>query len=136
TEPTTEQGLRHNECAFKAAICEETARVCAERFGKELRAIVLSGSVARDEAIVVGEGARHKLLGDADIGLVFHDGVKQPDSTVLASASQELERGLLGIGLASEIGLSAIDGRYLATLPRHIFTYELRTHGLVIWGDR
>src|SRR5437867_3961265 len=55
---------------LKAMICEETAATCAEFYGEHLRAVVLTGSLARDEATFVDDGVACALLGDADFLVV------------------------------------------------------------------
>src|ERR1035441_7202669 len=51
-------------------ICSTMAALCREQVGSNLRALVLTGSLARDEASVqLREGEVH-VLGDADFLLV------------------------------------------------------------------
>ena len=57
--------------AVKIAICEQTQDYCLQKYGRRLRAIVLTGSLAREEATVVREAQRCHLLGDADFLLLF-----------------------------------------------------------------
>jgi hypothetical protein len=73
-------------------------------------------------------------LGDAEFYLVFRK-VDAATEIAVSSAAEHIERYLLSLGLAGKIGLSAVDKRYLAGMPRHILTYELRSCGRVIWGD-
>jgi len=120
----------------KGDICEETRRVCVGLYGESLRAVVLTGSLARDEATFVKEGAHWRLLGDADFFLVFHDGARQPSHLSADPIGPAIEDVLYGKGLIASIGLSPVDSSYLCTLTRCIAAYELRTCGRVIWGDR
>ena len=47
--------------AVKIAICEQTQDYCLQKYGRRLRAIVLTGSLAREEATVVREAQRCHL---------------------------------------------------------------------------
>ncbi len=120
---------------LKATICEETARQCAAEFGDPLRGMVLTGSLARDEATFLAEGQRCKLLGDAEFLLVFHERTALPSAPSLNVLSKRIENGLFGREILGHIALSAVHPAYLRKLRPHIFAYELRTCGQVIWGD-
>jgi hypothetical protein len=122
-------------CDSKTAICEETARVCVERFGEKLRALVLTGSLARDEATFVNENTCRTLLGDADFFLVLHDSTHRLSIASLESAGQEVKSALQQRGVIASIGLGAVDVSYLRRMPPHISTFELRSFGCVVWGD-
>jgi hypothetical protein len=136
----------HNECLTsqevsgcarraKAVICETTARLCREAFGNSLRAIVLTGSLARDEATFVEEGASCRLLGDADVFLVFDRTSKVPLPVRIASITAEIETALRLQDIHGAVSLAAVDAAYLRGLPRHIASYELRSCGEVIAGE-
>ena len=102
---------------LKSAICDQTARICREHY-RNLRAIVLSGSLARDEATFV-EGERHwRLLGDADFFLVFDDRLCLPDPRDVESTAKEIKAVLYENGLLAAVGLAAVPASYLRKLPR------------------
>jgi hypothetical protein len=138
TAPRTEPSApsQAGGCVPKAIICEETTRVCAARYGHALRAIVLTGSLARDEATFVEEGSSWRLLGDADFFLVFPSRSRLPSQLEIDSASREIEDALRKRALVGSVGLAPVDIRYLRGLPNHISPYELRTCGQVLWGER
>jgi hypothetical protein len=121
---------------LKPAICQATSQLCAEWFGGLLRAIVLTGSLARDEATFVREGKQWKLLGDAEFLLVFDQEDRLPSSSIIARLEQEIEHHLLEGGSSAHIELGPVPTRYLRTMPPEIFAYELRTRGQVVWGER
>ena len=121
---------------LKRTICEETVRICSCRYGKSLRAIVLTGSLARDEATLIDEGMHWRLLGDAEFFLVFHDAAHLPSAADAEFEAREVKRALWGHGLIASVGLSPVDGSYFQCLPRYIATYELRSCGRVLWGDQ
>jgi hypothetical protein len=121
---------------LKPAICQTTSQLCAERCGGMLRAIVLTGSLARDEATFTHEGGRRKLLGDAEFLLVFDQNAVLPSSAIIDQLEGEIEHHLLKGGLSAHVELSPVHTRYLRTMPPAILAYELRTYGQVVWGER
>jgi hypothetical protein len=121
--------------ALRTTICEEVAVECAQFFGRGLRSIVLTGSLARDEATFKKEEDGWALLGDADYLLVLRKGADLPHASEVNSISQAVEARLRGHGINARVGLNMVLPSYFSALPRHIFTYELRSCGRVIWGD-
>ncbi len=121
---------------LKAAICRATSQLCGERFGGMLRAIVLTGSLARDEATFVRQGERWSLWGDAEFLLVFDQEGVLPSSSIIDRVEREIEHHLLQGGLSGHVELSPFHTSYLRTMPPEIFAYELRTYGQVVWGER
>jgi hypothetical protein len=122
-------------CAPWAAIDEVAGQVCAERFSRGLRAVVLTGSLAREEGTLTLSHGRWDLLGDAEFLLIFHEHARLPTLQHLQELCRLIEAGLLERGLQAKIGLSPVHPSYLRTLKPHIFAYELRTCGRVVWGD-
>lgn len=117
------------------AISEETARLCAERFGRALKAVVLTGSLARDEATVIPDAGGVRLLSDAEFLLVFDPLAALPSPAAVEALRRQVEAALAARYLRPCLTLSAAHPRYLQRLQPHIFAYELRTCGRVIWGD-
>jgi hypothetical protein len=110
------------------------ARVCSDRFGTTLRAVVLTGSLARGEGTWVRRGEGGQLLGDADIFLVFHSGTPMPANGTRA-VREAIERALAEDDVVADVTLAPVYPEFLARLPRHIATFELRECGRVLWGD-
>jgi hypothetical protein len=127
-----EQVLRF---ALKSLISQEVARLSREQCGQRLRAVVLTGSLARDEATFVQEGEGWRALGDAEFILVFdpHLLLLAHDLELLRS---RIEDSLLRQGVRVAIGLRATGTTDLRKMRPCIFTYELRVCGQVIWGDQ
>lgn len=121
--------------AFKQAICEETMRLCVERYSSGLRAVVLTGSLAREEGTCVKENGGWALLSDAEFLLVFHSGAPLPLLGEQDALRQAVERRLEEIGIRCHLLLSACYPEYLAKLGPHIFASELKACGQVVWGD-
>ena len=132
---TKMQTAQKTAAGWNAIVTEETTRICRSRFGEALRAIVLTGSAARDESTFVEDGGDWKLLGDADFFLVFRDGSPLPDSALVEAAACDVKAALANRSLTACVGLSPVERAYFAKLPRHIATYELRMSGRVIWGS-
>ena len=63
---TRNRSQTKDAAALRATIGTETARLCAERYGVHLRAVVLTGSLARDEATWRTDGIKWSALGDAE----------------------------------------------------------------------
>jgi hypothetical protein len=118
-----------------SVICEETVHLALRRYHDSLRAIVLTGSLARDEATFVQDSSRSRLLGDADFFLVFHDGRRLPPSSEVTMLAREIGNALRDRGLDARMGLAPVHGAYFRNMPRRILTYELRVCGRVVWGD-
>ena len=140
-------------------ICEQAKTACIRAFGQRLLAIVLTGSLARQEATVVirfplettqpvqrdtdngeretGDGKRATsqalaLLGDADFLLVFR---QDGDAAGLNRIAREIECALQAGGIAVDVGLGAVAPGYFSSLPPSTFAYELKACGRVVWGD-
>lgn len=132
SEPVSVAGtadvLRHT-------ICGEIVRLCAERYGGQLRAIVLTGSMARDEATFALDGNRWNVSGDVEFLLIFHDNAPLPPSGDLDALHREAEVELSLRNLVCHVSLSCVHSTYLRKLKPHVFAYELKTCGQVVWGE-
>lgn len=100
-----------------------------------LQAIVLTGSLARDEATIIKHSQGLELLGDADFLAVFDPSSPMPSVLQDAALSHKIEEFLLKEGLRCTVHAHAVSPQYFQALPRAIFSYELRKCGRVIWGD-
>ena len=120
---------------LRAAIGEQVAAACAARYGTDLRAVVVTGSLARDEVTTREDQGRRRLLGDAEFLLVFHQAVRLPDATDVERLRQQVEDSLASHGVEGRLSLSSVHPLYLARLTPHIFAYELKACGQVVWGD-
>ena len=65
---------------LRVAIDEQVAAACASRYGNDLRAVVVTGSLARDEVTAREDQGRRRLLGDAEFLLIFHETARLPDA--------------------------------------------------------
>jgi hypothetical protein len=121
--------------ALRATISSQTARLCAEQYAGQLRAVVLTGSLARDEATWRPAGNASKALGDAEFLLVFADRAPLPDVSDVQHLTQRIDSQLAELGIVCPITLSPVHATYLRRLRPAVFAYELRTSGQVVWGD-
>ncbi len=120
--------------ALRETICSEIVLSCTHEFGATLQAVVLTGSLARDEATVVFKRDLTFFSSDADCLLVFPATI-EPSTERLARLSAEIEKGLFTAGIEVAIGLAAVAPTYFDELPAHSYTYELRNSGKVLWGE-
>ena len=117
------------------SICASTTEVLRAAHGNALRAIVLTGSLARDEATFVPHSEGLELLGDADFLAVLNADSSMPTVSEEAALSRKIQEILLTKGLRCMVSAHAVSPVYFQTLPRTIFSYELRKCGRVVWGD-
>lgn len=103
--------------------------------GNTLQAIVLTGSLARDEATIIKHSDGSELLGDADFLVVFSAGSPMPNAAEETVLSHKIEELLLREALRCTVHARAVSPEYFRALPRAIFSYELRKCGRVAWGD-
>lgn len=118
------------------AIVDTTVRECEQRHANSLRAVVLTGSMARAEESALVEGGVCRFLGDAEFLLIFRRGSLFPKPGERAALEDAIGRRLRRRGVVCPIHLAAVTTRYLRRLPPHIFSYELRTSGKVVSGDK
>lgn len=120
---------------LREAICAEVRSACVARFGDDLRAIVLTGSVARDEATFTASSEGAALRGDAEFLLVFQEKSSPPAAAAVSRLTAEISKNLAQKKITAKMDLSAVPPKYFRRLPPHIFSYELRECGKVIHGD-
>ncbi len=121
--------------AFQEAICEATVQSAVANYGDNLKAIVLTGSLARQEGTFFREGDCWIQFGDSEFLLVFNEKAKLPLSEDLFVVQETIESELLRHGLKCRVSLAAVLPTYLRRLQPHIFAYELLTCGRVLWGE-
>jgi hypothetical protein len=122
-------------CALREIIGRQAAQLSFEMHGKSLRAVVLTGSLARDEATLVKGKKNWRLLGDAEFLLIFDARAPLPPKIDMSLLRQNVETSIYRLGIAGEVSFSASHPKYLRGLRPHIFAYELRNCGQVVGGD-
>lgn len=110
--------------------------VLACQFERPL-AIVLSGSMARDEHTVLHLDAFSQVLGDAEFYLVFARRAQaRAFASHVAGLVQEIERRLVAVGIRCPVNFAMPTLKRFRQMSPHIMGYELRTTGKVVWGER
>ena len=120
---------------LKDLICRETVAVVRHRLGEQVQALVLAGSLARNEATFVEKADGWRLLGDAEMFVVLPKRVPHSPPELLKSLCGEITARTSRSGLQCEVTLSAVHPSFFQRLTPHIFAYELRTSGQVLMGD-
>ena len=131
-----ESGADLGSYELRSLICAATVQMCTTMLGSRLRAIVLTGSLARNEATFSASPSSFTFLSDADFLLVLDEGRKDPNSAELHNLEKLVEARLLEeTAISVHVGLVTVYPHYFPNLPPTTFTYELKTNGTVIWGD-
>ncbi len=113
-------------------IVSESSRLCAAAVGDCARAIVLTGSMSRGETTLKRDGAIWRVLGDATFLVVSDD----PIELRVVELEQKIERALLHLGVKCKIVVVTATTASLRKMRPHIYAYELRERGIVVWGDK
>lgn len=123
----SQSALRQRICAIAGAVLDDIA-------GTALRALVLTGSVARDEAGFDIQEGRCKVRGDAEFLVVLHDhaGISAAQERLIRERVQT-DLGHAGIDCSVSVGF--VRAQYLVDLRPHIFGYELKVCGVVVMGE-
>ncbi|HET9400053.1 MAG TPA: hypothetical protein VFO34_03795 [Candidatus Acidoferrales bacterium] len=123
------------QALLKRVLAAESATHVQQQFLETARALVLTGSLARNEATLARSNGEWVSNSDADFFLIIRDGARQPNARQLSELSVLLEQRLLDQKFRVQVGINSVDSNYLRNLPRHIATFELRECGEVMWGD-
>lgn len=121
-----------NATAAKAIIVNDSVRLLAAAVGQKARAVVLTGSMSRGETTLQKEDTIWRVLGDATFLIVF-DGTFELNGTKL---EQELHNNLLTKGVNCKIVVVTSTADNLRAMKPHIYAYELKERGVVVWGDQ
>lgn len=128
SEPTS---IPPDLTAAMALIVSEGSRMIAAAMGRKARAIVLTGSLSRGEVTLQRAGSGWHVLGDATFLVVFEGWV---DLNV-TSLGQEIQRRLLKQAVSCKVVVVTSTTDNLCAMKPHIYAYELRERGVVLWGD-
>ncbi|MGH9471243.1 MAG: hypothetical protein ACRD1M_00725 [Terriglobales bacterium] len=120
---------------LESVIVETVEHHWAEVSQCQLRALVLAGSLARQEGSWVPGPRGPVLLGDAELLCILPDTAPLPRTSDMAVLLARIRDAVTQVGLTAEVSLSPARESYLRRLPPHIFGYELRQTGRVLWGD-
>ena len=88
--------------------------------------------MSRGEATLKREGANWRVLGDATFLVVFDRSVPLR----VAELQRDIERTLLAQGVECKVVVVTATAGNLRNMRPHIYAYELRERGMVVWGDQ
>src|SRR5258708_3363872 len=118
-----------------SVISQAAVRLFTEHYGDSIRALILTGSLARNEGTFVSAGSNSVLIGDAEFVVVLRDDVGLPSEAVTTDLCRQVETALLQTGLTARISAAVVHNDFLRRMKPHMFAYELRTCGVAIWGE-
>jgi hypothetical protein len=110
-------------------------QACREALGATLRAVVLTGSLARNEGSYVRKDGQAILLSDVEAIVVLHDDAPLPSREATKLLCSAAEQMLAARDVRVDVSLSLVHAAYLRQLPPHIYSYELRACGVVLFGE-
>jgi hypothetical protein len=116
----------------KGFIAAEGARVCAAAVKEKARAIVLTGSLSRDEATLKKDGLGWRALGDATFLAIFDE----PTAIDGSKIEWAIEEHLTSHGVICKVAVVTSTASDLSKMKPHIYAYELKERGIVLWGDK
>ena len=125
---------RLSQASLRQIVCDETINICVTLVG--LEAIILTGSMARDEASFGEDDGTIMVRGDAEFLLVFARSVSIPSAQAIEDQAKVVESRLIGRDIRCKVCLSPVSTVFLEGIVPHIFGFELRCCGRVVWGDR
>lgn len=128
---TTPAPPLENVEAVKAFLVTESARLCASAVKGEARAVVLTGSMSRGEATFKRDEMGWRVLGDATFLVVFD----RPVTLCTAEVEAEIVRFLLAHAIRCTVVVITTTASALRKMKPHIYAFELRERGIVVWGD-
>ncbi len=116
-------------------VCAVTRAICERAWGAHIQALVLTGSLARNEGTFVAGREGCLLLGDAEFLVVFGERGPLPTEADVLPVRKRVEEQIARGGVLAEVTLAPVRPGYLRALPPTIFAYELRTCGKTVAGD-
>ena len=130
----TDEARVESQSALRQRICAIAGAVVGDVAGSALRALVLTGSLARDEAGFDIQDGRCKVRGDSEFLVVLHDhaGIST-DQERLIRERVRTDLGRAGIDCCVSVGF--VRAQYLIEVEPHIFGYELKVCGVVVMGE-
>jgi len=129
--------MRTAQARLEAELIRQTVAGCQTEIGCRALALALAGSLARQEGSWMRErDGSIRLLGDAEALLIVSARGALPRAAQAHRIERQVEQRLHAEGIEASISLTPVRVRYLRELPAHIFGYELRNAGRVLWGDR
>jgi hypothetical protein len=120
--------------ALREFVGTRVARYCSQAYGTALQNVILTGSLARDEATLIPEEYGWRIPGDAEFILIFRDRARLPEKSGTRTLQDDIETSLFQAGISGQVDLGVAHESYLRGLRPDIFAYELGNCGKVLWG--
>ncbi len=124
-----------HDAEAKFRIGDTMRRWCFQSLGSRLKAVILTGSLARSEATWRETEHGLEFLSDAEFMIIMRDREEIPSAEVLTLICRGAEEELRTRGLLCKISSGAVHESYLSGLGETIFGHELLTCGEVLYGD-
>jgi len=118
--------------SLREQICHAVVAAGERQFAERLQTVIITGSMARNEATFQSNASGFQVLGDAEFVLVFHD---LPKRTELEQFTLDAQKMCAAEQIACKIDCSAVRPAYFRRLRPSIYSYELLMHGRVCGGD-
>ena len=119
----------------KSLITETMRQWCLHTLGGRLEAVVLTGSLARDEATWQQTDHGVRFLSDAEFIVILSDKAAIPSQAQVTLICSGAEEELRNNGVLCKLSFGAVHESFLLNLGETIFGYELLTCGEVVYGD-
>jgi hypothetical protein len=119
----------------KSRIADTMRQWCLHTLGPQLKALVLTGSLARDEATWQQTDHGMRFLSDAEFIVIVEDKAEIPAPEMVTLICSGAEEELCNQGIVCKISVGAVHESFLLNLGETIFGYELLTCGEVVYGD-
>ena len=126
--------VHSGKAELRQAICHAAVSVLSSEYRDALDAIVLTGSMARDEATCLWNGKLWTILGDAEFLLLLGKN-RRPSEVDLPGVRQKIESLLRPQRIQCSIDLGLVPPDYFQRLPPHIFSFELKSCGKQVFGQ-
>jgi len=119
----------------KLRITDTMRRWCSQSLGPRLKAIVLTGSLARNEATWLQTDRGVQFLSDAEFIVIVKDKEAIPSPELVTVICSGAEEDLRNQGVICKLSFGAVRETFLLNLGETIFGHELLTCGEVVYGD-
>jgi len=119
----------------KLRIGDTVRRWCFESIGPRLKAVVLTGSLARNEATWRQSEHGMQFLSDAEFIVILNDREEIPSPEIVTLICRGAEEELRNQGVLCKLSFGAVHEAFLLNLGETIFGHELLTCGEVLYGD-
>ncbi len=123
------------EAEAKFYIGDTMRRWCFQSLGPGLKAVILTGSLARNEATWRQVEGGMQFLSDAEFIVIFKEKHELPSQESVTLICKAAEEDLRNQGVLCKISFSAAYEPYLLELGETVFGYELLNCGEVLYGD-